>query len=303
MSGYVRLYRKMLGHPAFRNDGEALAFAWMVLRAAWRPARVRYKERILPLARGQLSVSQRDMARAIDRDKAWVERLWKRLKSEAMMTVDVEAGVTVITICNYSEYQFDAADREAVDEADGEAGARQGRGTEQVREIKEIKENNTRAGALADCDLFSEDEAPADAGEGAIGEHYTGAFEQWWAIYPNKTGKGRAAQAYQAAFKRLGGASVGTGRVHSKLFYALEAQCRVWKLKGISGKFIPHPTTWLNQSRWDDEAVIKAQHSRIVVEHLGAPAELAPPAPKPDKPVSLEGRRVLGWSPDDEQER
>ena len=43
MSGFVVLHRSLLGHPAFRNDAEAMAFAWMILRASWRPVRVRYK--------------------------------------------------------------------------------------------------------------------------------------------------------------------------------------------------------------------------------------------------------------------
>jgi hypothetical protein len=136
MSGYVRLYRSLISeHPAFRNDAEAMAFAWLVAKAAWQPTRVRYKERILSLNRGQLAVSQRDMARALDRDKAWVERLWKRLRAEAMVEVVCEAGVAIVTICKYEEYQARGVGREALDEA----GARQGQGTEQEREeVKKI---------------------------------------------------------------------------------------------------------------------------------------------------------------------
>ena len=145
MSGYVRIHRSLIGHPAFRNDAEAMAFAWLVAKAAWKPTRVRYKERAVSLARGQVAISQRDMARALDRDKAWIERLWKRLKAEAMIEVDSEAGVAVITICNYATFQPSAEKREAADEAQHEAGARQGQGTEQVRE--EVKEGSSEAKA------------------------------------------------------------------------------------------------------------------------------------------------------------
>ena len=138
MSGYVRIHRPLFeDHPAFRNDAEAMAFAWLIVKAAWKPNCVRYKERKVWLKRGQLAISQRDMARALDRDKAWVERLWKRLRAEAMIAVNSEAGVAVITICNYNEYQADIANREAADEAPNEAGARQGQGTEQGREERE----------------------------------------------------------------------------------------------------------------------------------------------------------------------
>lgn len=146
MSGYVRIHRTLIGHPAFRNDAEALAFAWLVVRAQWKPTRVRYKERAIELERGQVAISQRDMARALDRDKAWVERLWKRLRAEAMINVASEAGVAVITICKYEQYQANSDTREAVDEAPPEAGARQGQGTEQIREEGK-KEEETEANA------------------------------------------------------------------------------------------------------------------------------------------------------------
>lgn len=149
MSGYVRIHRSLIGHPAFRNDAEGLAFAWMIARAAWKPVRVRYKGRAIVLERGQLSISQRDMALALDRDKAWIERLWKRLRAEAMINVASEAGVAVITICNYARYQANEDAREAVAEAPRKADARQTQGTEQGREEgkKEVDANASTARA------------------------------------------------------------------------------------------------------------------------------------------------------------
>jgi hypothetical protein len=144
MSGYVRLYRSLIEkHPAFRNDAEAMAFAWLVAKAQWQPAKLRYKERILFLDRGQAAISVRDFARAMDRDKAWIERLLKRLKAEAMVTTRTETGVNVVTICNYNEYQPQKISSETADETPNETGARQGRDTEQVREERE--EGNSEA--------------------------------------------------------------------------------------------------------------------------------------------------------------
>lgn len=149
MSGYARLHRSLIGHPAFRNDAEAMAFAWMVLRASWKPCRVRYKGRAFTLDRGQLAISQRDMADALDRDKSWVERLWKRLKDEAMIAVGYEAGAAVITLCNYERYQSSNDDDEAVNEASRKADARQTQGTEQ--EYKESKKEELDLSPNGDC--------------------------------------------------------------------------------------------------------------------------------------------------------
>jgi hypothetical protein len=145
MSGYVRIHRSLIGHPAFRNDAEAMAFAWLVARAAWKPIRVRYKERAIHLGRGQLAISVRDFARAMDRDKAWIERLLKRLKAETMVKVQIETGLSVVTICNYAQYQLEANSRETVGKTPDETDARQGQDTEQGRE--EVKEVSSEAKA------------------------------------------------------------------------------------------------------------------------------------------------------------
>lgn len=143
MSGYVRIHRPLFEeHPAFRNHAEAMAFAWLIVKAQWKPKRVRYKERIIFLDRGQVAVSLRDMANHLDRDKAWVQRLLKRLESEAMIVTRHETGVNVVTICNYNEYQADIKTPETADETPRDTGARQGRYTEQEREEREEGKNS-----------------------------------------------------------------------------------------------------------------------------------------------------------------
>lgn len=137
MSGFVQIHRSIMGHHAFRNDAEAMAFAWMIARAAWKATKVRYKNRIIPLQRGQLAISVRDMAAAMDRDKAWVDRLWKRLKKEDMVQTVGETHVTIITICNYDDYQK----KSETGETAAERKVRQGRDTEQ--EGEELEEENT----------------------------------------------------------------------------------------------------------------------------------------------------------------
>lgn len=179
MSGYARFHRSLIGHPAFRNDAEAMAFAYMVLRASWKPARVRYKGRAISLNRGQLSISQRDMASALDRDKAWIERLWKRLRDEAMIAVVYEAGAAVITICNYDKYQASNDEREAPEEAPEEADARQTQGREQGRE--EFKEGNTPptppAGGRDRGSKIPEDWVPPVVAD--LSPQAKGCAEQW----------------------------------------------------------------------------------------------------------------------------
>ena len=69
-------------------------------------------------------------------------------------------------------------------------------------------------------------------------------FDDWWAMYPRKTGKGNARRAYRAA-KKKANAEV--------LLAAVKKFAKKVAADGTDQKFIPMPTTWLNGERWDDE--------------------------------------------------
>ena len=70
-------------------------------------------------------------------------------------------------------------------------------------------------------------------------------FEQFWAAYPRHTGK----KAAQQAFKRL---DPDEDLLQSMLkAIAAWSKSQQWTKDG--GQFIPHPATWLNGRRWEDE--------------------------------------------------
>jgi hypothetical protein len=137
--------------------------------------------------------------------------------------------------------------------------------------------------------LFGEGAPPVEIEP--AGEKYSDAFEAFWAQYPNKTGKGKAAKAFDAAVKRLGGSKRLAAK---KLVDSAAAQKRVWRRKGVEGRYIPHPTTWLNQSRWDDAEVV-AELARPAAVKPEAP-EISPAEPKPARREKVTGS--VGWDPD-----
>lgn len=69
-------------------------------------------------------------------------------------------------------------------------------------------------------------------------------FARFWEAYPNKTGKGAAETAYAKALKRIDGPDPP-----AVLLAALERVKPTWRDR----QFIPNPTTWLNQDRWEDQ--------------------------------------------------
>lgn len=74
-------------------------------------------------------------------------------------------------------------------------------------------------------------------------KEYIGDFDAFWDAVPKKIGKGGARKAWAAACKKADPAAITDAM---KEFAASVA--------GKDQQFIPHPTTWLNQERWADEA-------------------------------------------------
>jgi hypothetical protein len=73
-------------------------------------------------------------------------------------------------------------------------------------------------------------------------------FDEFWKAYPRKTNKGFA----RKVFEKL---KVDDALL-TKMIQAIYVQNKnVWKDK--DQQYIPHPSTWLNGERWDDEVVAK----------------------------------------------
>jgi transcription initiation factor IIE alpha subunit len=85
-------------------------------------------------------------------------------------------------------------------------------------------------------------------------DDYNRIFESWWSDYPKKIGK----KASRTIFIRL----LKKGETTEKqLFESLKNYKRTKQWQNRD--YIPHPTTWLNQGRYDDEI----QSENISAEH------------------------------------
>jgi hypothetical protein len=81
------------------------------------------------------------------------------------------------------------------------------------------------------------------------------AFDDFWILYPRRVAKKDARKAWSKIPPRL----------HVAILTALVAWRPVWRAK--DPEFLPHPATWLNGERWEDELPADAAH----LSHLPAP--------------------------------
>jgi hypothetical protein len=87
-------------------------------------------------------------------------------------------------------------------------------------------------------------------------------FSTFWSAYPKKVAKPTA----QAAFKKLN----PDASLMEIILEALEKQKRSSQWTKDNGQYIPNPSTWLNQRRWEDKIPENNGESRPVKgKHVG----------------------------------
>lgn len=178
--GWIKLNRKALEHPLFAGHPERLgAWAWLLLRAAWRPTRQDVAGQIITVERGQIVTSYRQLASAWGWSVKAVRTFIAKLEAEGGLKKEITAGSSensgsrpvqsgsktgtasrggggtgrlLLTICKYEVYQSsDMPSGTAPEAPTGTAGAQQGhsRGTEKEEEKKGRREKEGRAQARA----------------------------------------------------------------------------------------------------------------------------------------------------------
>ena len=107
-------------------------------------------------------------------------------------------------------------------------------------------------------------------------------FDDFWKLYPRRVGKGAARRAWAKAVSR--GADPAA---------ILEAAARLpAEYAGRELCYVPHPSTWLNGERWEDDPGA-ASGSGSIPDPRTALRTAAPRISEPPPP-SLEERRRVG---------
>lgn len=75
------------------------------------------------------------------------------------------------------------------------------------------------------------------------GDDPDAVFDQFWKAYPRKVAKPVARKAFAKALAKADVRAIGAG---------LKVWRAYWTERG-EPEFVPHPATWLNQERWNDE--------------------------------------------------
>lgn len=77
---------------------------------------------------------------------------------------------------------------------------------------------------------------------------YVHSFNKFWDKYPKKVSKKKSLDIYTKI--------VTSEEIEQSLLKGLDSYKEKWRIEGTDVKYIPNPSTWLNQARWEDEVVV-----------------------------------------------
>lgn len=105
--GVFAVDRGIFDHPSVAGEKytKVQALMWLISEAAWKPHKRTIGSVQVEVQRGQVACSLRFMAQRWRWEEPRVRRFLGRLKTDAVIDTATDAGVTVITLCNYDSYQ------------------------------------------------------------------------------------------------------------------------------------------------------------------------------------------------------
>lgn len=173
--GWISLHRSLQKHWIFNFDEPDKALAWidLLLSARHEPGSVMIKGQLIELDAGQVAMSQITLQKRWKMSQNKVKRFLKLLENEGMATVQANALTTIITICNYKDFQTDGRTGERTNERADE------RATNVPRTTRRTTNNNDNKGNKGNKDN-KKHTSPKDD------ERVVKVFEYWKQVM-NKT--------------------------------------------------------------------------------------------------------------------
>lgn len=143
MSGWIKLHRSIQNHFIydFSEPDKALAWIDILLSASYSDSKVKIKSKVIPVQKGQWLVSQVTLQKRWKMSQNKVKRLLNMLENDGMICVLTNELTSVITICNFSNYQDgERANEQPVERAVERGTNEQSNDIQRSKELQEVKE-------------------------------------------------------------------------------------------------------------------------------------------------------------------
>ena len=219
-TGWIKLHRKILDNAIFKNDKLFRVFMYLLLKAGHSEREQLLGDSIVQLKSGQWATGRKAISRDTGLTEQNVRTAITKLEKLGILTIKVTSKYSIFSIANWDNYQ---QDNQQVTKC-------QPTSNQQVTTIKNVKndKNDKNIKKTKFSDLQQE------------------AFDHFWDLYPKKVAKPSALKSFKAKTK-------GMKEDQLMEFTDLISFDSSKRFEKTEKQFIPNPSTYLNQERYEDE--------------------------------------------------
>jgi hypothetical protein len=228
--GYIKLWRKSFDSGLHRDHKTWALWTYILCQATYKEIDININGEIVHLIPGQMITGRKKLAKELHMSERGIRTRLNHLKNYGNLTIKTTNRFSIINVINWNVYQQDESQN---DQPNDQQATSKRPASDHKQEVKKVKKEKNK--------------------------DYTDDFLKFWKAYPKKIGKGAAYKSWLKIKPNNGTLALIIAAVKN------QQSCDQWCRD--NGQFIPHPATWLNQSRWEDEVE--------KVEDLGAWREKA----------------------------
>lgn len=218
-NGFILLHRKITEWEWYSNPNTFRVFLHCLLMANFTDGRFEGQE----IKRGQFVTSLPSLSKQTCLSVQQVRTALDHLKSTGEITDTSTSKYRVITVVKYDNYQD--VNRQNNSQSTGNQQASNSQSTGNQQQYNNNNKNNNEK------------------------KNNNELFDRFWSVYPRKVSKVSALKA----FEKL---KVDEELLNT-MISAIEKQKKSDQWIRDNGQYIPHPSTWLNQHRWEDEVTVR----------------------------------------------
>jgi len=276
-NGWILLHRSLLDSKEFSaSPAQFKVLIYLILSANHKARFVRSVE----IKRGQCVRSLTRISDDCDLSRKAVRCALSNLAKSGFVNISTPFGAHqghMITICNYDLYQSQRQSTgiEGINEGNNEGtneGNNEGTTNKNDKNGKERKERKEGTPALNERSTGAEHVLSEISASGQVqdtsGHATSDRAASIYAAYPKKVGRAAAIKAIKAAIK----AGVDPARLLERT-EAYAAAVKQWPAS--EQQYIPHPATWYNHGRWDDDPAAWVKTAKVETESAAQQARNA----------------------------
>ena len=228
--GWIKLHRSLIDHDIWTQEPFTRGQAWvdLLLLANHTQNQFRVRGNLVIVSRGEVARSEESLALRWKWSRNKVRRFIEELSSKTIQQIEQQKSpiLNKIRIINYDLYQSN-------DPSETTDGTTERQQTEQQKDTnKNDKKEKNDKNEKNNTDMIE--------------------FGHFWDSYPKKIDKQGSIRSFSKAIKKT---TLGV------MLSALEKQKETSQWQKNEGQYIPNPTTWLNQERWNQVIEIEDTQS------------------------------------------